>query len=172
MELADDAGTTAMNPQSLPEGSLNLADLVGTVQSRFTELMAWHEAQQKQLEADRAVLDTQREQLNQELQRERDELADDRDALQTARQALEARWAEVEATMEALHHERDAVQAEQESLRAIHVANQQLATVLERERERLDHRVQNSLDTLAQQIRAPEASETGKGKGSAPRLAA
>ncbi|MEM7682590.1 MAG: hypothetical protein AAF288_11595 [Planctomycetota bacterium] len=171
MELIRDDGATTIDPSdsaTWPAGAGDLSSLIASVQERFRSLFQWHEAQSLQLSADRAVLEVHREQETQKFQQQQDRaeadlakrrtelelgVAAQRECLRREEDKLAAMQQEVaderdrlQRLGEALCAQRDELDAERESARALALAHQQIQSVLERDRERLDRRVRAMTD--------------------------
>lgn len=168
----DQTSKKAIEPQA-PMPALNsptdLTGLVTAVQSKMSELMAWHSQKTSQLEADRAEFDEQARQQRDELSAERKALGAQREEIKGQRGRLEQDRATLAEQMEGLDRKRakllelaQKLEAEQDALgrewTAVHHArelNEKLADELDRQRDKVGERVSTWLSQTAASLDQP-----------------
>lgn len=95
-EVASDQGMSPVTGEA-KSPSNDVTGLIAAVETKMSELMAWHEQQQKQLETDKTVLKTEGEKQREAFDAERGELDSQRKQLDEFRTMLDGKEADLES---------------------------------------------------------------------------
>lgn len=155
-DVASDNGIGPMQTKATSPAD-GIGGLVAAVESKMSELMAWHAQQVKQLETDKTVLLTQADKQEQAIQAERDEIACLRGELDTEKAKFAQEHAGLTQWRDELNKEREGLkrwQAELESKSSELDAgfaklNQSQVDI----REKIESLLQLTLDELGQPMK-------------------
>lgn len=175
MQVASDNG---LGPVTGPtENSAgDVGGLIAAVESKMSELMAWHAQQVKQLETDKTVLKAQNEQERELIGQQQAELATQREQLASERGELDGRCEELEKEKRLLAERTE--QVDQQRVKLVELTSklraeesamsrewaevqrgreslQQQADALSAQRVRIDERAKQWLDTTASELSQP-----------------
>lgn len=169
-EVASDDGLAPITGKAKKKSN-DVGGLIAAVESKMSELMAWHAQQVRQLETDKVVLEAQGEQQREALDAEQKQLADRVEQVNQQRVKLVELTSKLRAEESALSREWAEVQRERE------MVQQQAAELAER-RIRIDQRAKTWLDDTAKELSKPlklaggDEDDNGNGKDNPERSAA
>lgn len=165
MEVATENGTApvAKNTNAPTPGGGGVSGLIAEVETKMSELMAWHAQQVKQFETDKADHQSNIDKQQRELENQKTQLAERAQQVDQQRIKLVELTSKLRAEESAMSREWTLVQREREAI-------QRQANELAELRERVDERAKSWLDTTAAELSQPlklaetEAPEEGQGQ--------
>ena len=146
-EVASDDGLAPIAGQATSKPG-DVGGLIAAVESKMSELMAWHGQQLRQIETDKTVLQAQAEQQHEEIKAQQKQLEERAAQIDKHRINLVELTTKLRAEESAMSREWSEVHRERESI-------QQRANDLAKQRERVDERAKSWLETTSAELKQP-----------------